>query len=231
MVTSNEQSPGRFEKFSNSSRVALTFAEEEARRLNHGYVGTEHILLGLLKEGSVVELLQELGMSPEKIKRQIEFTVIPGKKIAVGKLGLTPGAKKVLELTVDEARRRQYTEFTPIHMLIGALLEEEGVAARVLMDQGEKSPLKVLLDKMRNFNPAVKKPDKAGSQKSDKELPIEAEQVLVTENLLVMEHLARYKAFLEDPSSNLGLKISITGFVTELMNLAEQYKPKSNSSG
>lgn len=227
MVTSNEQSPRRFEKFSDSTRQALLQAQEETRRLNQGYIDTEHILLGLLKEGSVVELLHALQMSPEKIKTQIEFTVIPGipgKERAVGEPGLTPGTKEVIQLGVDEARREQSSQITPFHLLIGALRKEAGVAARVLMDQGGRSPLQVLLGKMRNFKPAVKEPDKAGSQKSGAELEAEVNQAFV------MKCLKQLEDFFKDPSKSDKDKIRIANIVGGLMRLANKPKPEDPKS-
>ncbi|MDD5039134.1 MAG: ATP-dependent Clp protease ATP-binding subunit [Dehalococcoidales bacterium] len=128
----------QFEKFSERARKALTLAQEEARRLNHGYIGTEHILLGLVREGDGVgaKVLTNLGISLNKVRSAVEFIIGHGEKIGSGEIGLTPRAKKVIELAIDEARQLGHNYIGTEHLLLGLLHEGEGVAAGVLSSFG-----------------------------------------------------------------------------------------------
>ena len=135
----------RFEKFSERARRVLSLAQEEAQRFNHNYIGTEHILLGLVREteGVAARVLSELGVDLSKVRSAVEFIIGRGEKPTQGEIGLTPRAKKVVELAVDEARRMNHTYIGTEHLLIGLLREGEGVAAGVLESLG------VSLEKVR----------------------------------------------------------------------------------
>ena len=135
----------RFEKFSERARRVLSLAQEEAQRFNHNYIGTEHILLGLVREteGVAARVLSGLGVDLSKIRSAVEFIIGRGEKPTQGEIGLTPRAKKVVELAVDEARRMNHTYIGTEHLLIGLLREGEGVAAGVLESLG------VSLEKVR----------------------------------------------------------------------------------
>ena len=136
----------RFEKFSERARRVLSLAQEEAQRFNHNYIGTEHILLGLVREteGVAARVLSSLSVDLSKVRSAVEFIIGRGEKPAQGEIGLTPRAKKVVELAVDEARRMNHTYIGTEHLLIGLLREGEGVAAGVLESLG------VTLDKVRS---------------------------------------------------------------------------------
>jgi len=123
----------------------LTFAQEEAQRFNHNYIGTEHILLGLVREseGVVARVLVNLGIDLNKVRAAVEFIIGRGEKPVQGEIGLTPRAKKVIELAVDEARRMNHSYIGTEHLLVGLLREGEGVASGVLESLG------VTLDKVR----------------------------------------------------------------------------------
>ena len=97
----------RFEKFSERARRVLSLAQEEAQRFNHNYIGTEHILLGLVREteGVAARVLSNLVVDLSKVRSAIEFIIGRGERHTPGEIGLTPRAKKVIELAVDEARR------------------------------------------------------------------------------------------------------------------------------
>ena len=97
----------RFEKFSERARKVLSLAQEEAQRFNHTYIGTEHVLLGLVREsdGVAARVLSNLGVELTKVRSAVEFIIGRGERQAPGEIGLTPRAKKVIELAVDEARR------------------------------------------------------------------------------------------------------------------------------
>ncbi|MCI0769519.1 MAG: ATP-dependent Clp protease ATP-binding subunit [Chloroflexi bacterium] len=135
----------RFEKFSERARRVLSLAQEEAQRFNHNYIGTEHILLGLVREteGVAARVLSNLGVELSKVRSAVEFIIGRGEKSIPGEIGLTPRAKKVIELAVDEARRLNHSYIGTEHLLIGLLREGEGVAAGVL------ESLSVTLEKIR----------------------------------------------------------------------------------
>ena len=135
----------RFEKFSERARKVLTLAQEEAQRFNHNYIGTEHILLGLVREteGVVARVLVNLGIDLNKVRAAVEFIIGRGDKPVQSDIGLTPRAKKVIELAVDEARRMNHSYIGTEHLLVGLLREGEGVASGVLESLG------VTLEKVR----------------------------------------------------------------------------------
>ncbi len=124
----------RFEKFSERARRVLTIAQEEARNLNHSYIGTEHILLGLVREeeGVAAKVLTNLGIGLGKVRSAVEFIIGRGDKPGTGETGLTPRAKKVIELAIDEARQLGHNYIGTEHLLLGLLREGEGVASSVL---------------------------------------------------------------------------------------------------
>ncbi len=128
----------RFEKFSERARRSLTRAQEEAQHFGHSYIDTEHILLGLVSEedGVASKVLNNLGVPASKIRAAIEFVVGRGEKSAVNEVGLTPRAKKVIELAVDEARRLNHSYIGTEHLLLGLLREHEGTASGVLESFG-----------------------------------------------------------------------------------------------
>ena len=135
----------RFEKFSDRARRVLSMAQEEAQRFNHNYIGTEHILLGLVRESDSVaaKVLANLSVELTKARSAVEFIIGRGERTTSGEIGLTPRAKKVIELAVDEARRLNHHYIGTEHLLIGLMREGEGVAAGVLESLG------VSLDKVR----------------------------------------------------------------------------------
>ena len=128
----------RFEKFSESARKVLSLAQEEAQQFNHNYIGTEHILLGLVREQDCVaaKVLVNLNVQLNKVRSAVEFIIGRGERAASGEIGLTPRAKKVIELSVDEARRLNHQYIGTEHLLIGLLREGDGVAAGVLESLG-----------------------------------------------------------------------------------------------
>ncbi|MBC8275492.1 MAG: ATP-dependent Clp protease ATP-binding subunit, partial [Chloroflexi bacterium] len=128
----------RFEKFSERARRALTRAQEEAQRFGHNYIDTEHILLGLIAEEECIasKVLSNLGAIPSKIRAAVEFVVGRGERSAIGEVGLTPRAKRVIELAVDEARRLNHSYIGTEHLLLGLLRDRDGAAAGVLESFG-----------------------------------------------------------------------------------------------
>src|SRR5213596_2975798 len=128
----------RFDKFTERARRVLTLAQEEAQRFNHNYIGTEHLLLGLVREGEGVaaKVLSNLGVELNKVRSAVEFIIGRGDRIVLGEIGLTPRAKKVIELAVDEARRLNHHYIGTEHLLLGLVREGEGIAAGVLESLG-----------------------------------------------------------------------------------------------
>src|ERR1700682_5918144 len=128
----------RFEKFTERARKVLSLAQEEAQRFQHNYIGTEHLLLGLVREGEGVaaKVLANLGVELNKVRSAVEFIIGRGDRVVVGEIGLTPRAKKVIELAVDEARRLNHHYIGTEHLLLGLVREGEGIAAGVLESLG-----------------------------------------------------------------------------------------------
>jgi len=135
-----------YERFTDRARRVMTLANQEAQRFNHEYVGTEHVLLGLIKEGSGVaaNVLKNLDVDLRKIRNEVEKIVQAGPDmVTMGKLPQTPRAKKVIEYAIEEARNLNHNYVGTEHLLLGLLREQEGVAAQVLMN------LSLKLDEVR----------------------------------------------------------------------------------
>jgi len=130
-----------FERFTDRARKVMALANQEAQRFNHEYIGTEHILLGLVKEGSGVgaNVLKNLGVDLRKVRLEVEKLVHSGPDmVTMGKLPQTPRAKKVIEYAIEEARNLNHNYVGTEHLLLGLLREHDGVAAQVLMNLGLK---------------------------------------------------------------------------------------------
>ncbi len=130
-----------FERFTDRARKVMALANQEAQRFNHEYIGTEHILLGLVKEGSGVgaNVLKNLDVDLRKVRLEVEKLVKSGPDmVTMGKLPQTPRAKKVIEYAIEEARNLNHNYVGTEHLLLGLLREQEGVAAQVLMNLGLK---------------------------------------------------------------------------------------------
>ncbi|MFH1855805.1 MAG: ATP-dependent Clp protease ATP-binding subunit [Candidatus Omnitrophota bacterium] len=135
-----------FERFTERARKVIMLAKEEAKRLNHDYIGTEHLLLGILKEGQGVAaiVLQNMGLSLRKIRLEVEKIVKPGAAAKMaGDIPFTPRAKKVIELAMDEARSLGHNYIGTEHLLLGLIREGEGIASQVLIN------LKLDLERVR----------------------------------------------------------------------------------
>ena len=130
-----------FERFTDRARKVMALANQEAQRFNHEYIGTEHILLGLVKEGSGVgaSVLKNLDVDLRKVRLEVEKLVKSGPDmVTMGKLPQTPRAKKVIEYAIEEARNLNHNYVGTEHLLLGLLREHDGVAAQVLMNLGLK---------------------------------------------------------------------------------------------
>jgi ATP-dependent Clp protease ATP-binding subunit ClpC len=127
-----------FERFTERARQVVVLAQDEARQLRHNYIGTEHILLGLLREeeGLAARVLESLDVSLEQARVRVTRIVGQGDDVVTGQVPFTPRAKKVLELSLKEALALGHKYIGTEHILLGLLREGEGVAIQVLADQG-----------------------------------------------------------------------------------------------
>src|SRR5512145_1071777 len=130
-----------FERLTDRARQVMALANQEAQRFNHEYIGTEHILLGLVKEGSGVgaNVLKNLDIDLRKVRLEVEKLVKRGPDmVTIGKLPQTPRAKKVIEYAIEEARKLNHNYVGTEHLVLGLLREQDGVAAQVLTNLGLK---------------------------------------------------------------------------------------------
>ena len=125
-----------FERFTDRARRVVVLAQEEARMLSHNYIGTEHILLGLIHEGDGIaaKALESLGVSLEAVRAQVEEIIGQGQQAPSGHIPFTPRAKKVLELSLREAVRLKHRYIGSEHVLLGLIREGEGLAAKAIVD-------------------------------------------------------------------------------------------------
>ena len=130
-----------YDRFTDNAKKTMQMANQEAQRFNHEYVGTEHILLGLVRRQGTTgsNILESFGIDLRKIRLEVEKLIQAGPDmVTMGKLPQTPRAKKVIEYTMEEARSLNHNYVSTKHILLGLLRESEGVAARVLMELGVK---------------------------------------------------------------------------------------------
>ena len=162
-----------FERFTDRARRVVVLAQEEARMLNHNYIGTEHILLGLIHEGEGVaaKALESLGISQEAVRQQVEEIIGQGQHAPSGHIPFTPRAKKVLELSLREALQLGHNYIGTEHILLGLIREGEGVAAQVLVKLGAdlnrvRQQVNQLLQGYQGKEPAAGPPPEAASSTS-----------------------------------------------------------------
>jgi Clp amino terminal domain, pathogenicity island component len=128
----------RFDKFTDRARKVLTYAQDESQRFNHNYIGTEHLLLGLIREGDGVAALAlgNMGVDLSKVRTAVEFIIGRGDRPVSGEIGLTPRGKRVIELAIDESRRLDHDYIGTEHLLLGIVRVGDGIAAGVLESLG-----------------------------------------------------------------------------------------------
>ena len=128
----------RFDRFTDEARRVLTLAKDEAQSFNHNYIGTEHVLLGLLRERNSVAaaVLAAMGIDLAKVRTAVEFIIGRGGQPVVGEVGLTPDAKRVIELAIDEARQLDHHRIGTEHLLLGLVRVRDGISAGVLESVG-----------------------------------------------------------------------------------------------
>jgi ATP-dependent Clp protease ATP-binding subunit ClpA len=132
-----------FEKFTERARKVFSLAQEEARYFNHNYIGTEHLLLGLVREGDGIaaRVLDNLGVSLSKVRSAVQFIIGRGDGLVVSDPNITPRAKKVIELAMDEARQLNNHSIGTEHLLLGLAREGKGIAAGALESLGVTMPI------------------------------------------------------------------------------------------
>ena len=145
-----------FERFTERARHVVVLAQDEARALKHNYVGTEHILLGLLREeeGIAGRVLESLGIQLDGLRVQVSRIIGQGDALTTGQIPFTPRAKKVLELALREARALGHEHIGTEHLLLGVVRENEGIAARLLADR-DADAARVRSEVMRVLGEAV----------------------------------------------------------------------------
>ena len=128
----------RFDKFTERAKKVLVLAQSEAKRFNHNYIGTEHQLLGLVAEGEGIaaKVLLNLNVTLEQVRSAVEYVIGRGDRMVLGDISLTPRAKKVIELAIQEARELNHNYIGTEHLLLGLIREGEGIAAGVLISLG-----------------------------------------------------------------------------------------------
>src|SRR4051812_9226563 len=128
----------RFNRFTERARKALQLAQEEAQRFNHNYIGTEHILLGLIREerGIAAQVLNEFGAEIDKVRSVVESTSSRGDRMVMGEIGLTPEGKRSIELAVDNANRLDHHYMATEHLLLGVLEVNDGPVRSILEELG-----------------------------------------------------------------------------------------------
>jgi Clp amino terminal domain, pathogenicity island component len=154
---------GMFERFTNRARNVVKLAQEEARRLDHDHIGTEHVLLGLLgePEGIGAKALVALGVSLEAVRADVERIIGRGQGAPTGHIPFTPRAKKVLELSLREALKLHHNYIGTEHIVLGLVREGEGVAAKILVESGADLP-QVRQEVLRLLSTGVA--DRAGAE-------------------------------------------------------------------
>ena len=145
--------PGKIDRFTQRARRVLQLANEEAERLSHNYIGTEHLLLGIVKEESGIagRVLRELGAKPDRVAEMVERMTGAGRRASASKLDLTPRTKQVLEYAVEEARKLGHSYIGTEHLLLGLIRQGDGVAIDVLRQLGLTS------DRIRRIVEAINK--------------------------------------------------------------------------
>ena len=133
----------KLERFTQRARRVLTLAQEEAERLSHNYIGTEHLLLGLIREenGVAGRVLRDLGAKPERVAEMVERMTGAGRRTPAGKLDLTPRTKQVIEYAVDEARKLGHSYIGTEHLLLGLIRQETGITVSQTILKYDGRPL------------------------------------------------------------------------------------------
>jgi ATP-dependent Clp protease ATP-binding subunit ClpC len=198
-----------FERFTDWARRVVVLAQEEARQLDHNYIGTEHLLLGLLREGqgTAFDALESLGVSLEAARRQVEEIIGRGKRTPSGHIPFTPRAKKVLELALREALQLGHDYIGTEHILLGLLREGDGVAVQMLARLGNDSNVvrQRVIELLPSPDPQLRqgRPRRSGP-------PLESPQEVIHDSLQeIMAVLINMSARLAAIEAHLGIAAKV----------------------
>jgi ATP-dependent Clp protease ATP-binding subunit ClpC len=203
------ETEGVFERFTDRARRVLVLAQEEARLFNHGFIGTEHILLGLIRErdGVAAQALSELGITLEAVRTKVEEVVGLPSSPSPGSPPFTPRAKKVLDLSLRQALQLGHSYIGTEHLLLGVVQEGEGVGARVLVSQGadlarvRQRVIRILSDLQGVDFPTLEGSPPTPGAETGAEVAVcsfcdrgyaEAGQIVSGTNASICEHCVRY---------------------------------------
>ena len=180
-----------FERFNEDAKRSLTLAQEEAERSHHSYIGTEHLLLGLLRveKGTAHRVLTELGVDIQTVREVIKSVLGRSERILVQSIIPTSRVKKVIELSFEEARRMGDNEVDTAHMLLGLIIEGEGIAAHVLTDLGATlEKVRLAIEQARHARPRKATADRPPPPREPIPYPSDATALL---DLLSKPHVAK----------------------------------------
>ena len=218
-----------WQRFTERARRVILLGQEEAAKMNSGQLGTEHLLLGLIREGEGVgaQVLLKMGVSLEQVRREIEVEVQSPAKTANGEPKLTPIAKRALELAADESRRMRHNYIGTEHLLLALLREKDEVAARVLHKLGMD------LDKTRREVEAYLGPDEAITEKAGVRRQYSAEQFQLIDELIQTVQMAM-NALVDSDNYEMAARIKdkldpVTQKLEELKNRHQESDANSSS--
>jgi ATP-dependent Clp protease ATP-binding subunit ClpA len=181
-----------FERFNEDAKRSLTLAQEEAERSHHSYIGTEHLLLGLLRveKGTAHRVLTELGVDIHTVREVIKSVLGRNERIPVQSIIPTSRVKKVIELSFEEARRMGDNEVDTVHMLLGLIIEGEGIAAHVLTDLGATLEKVRLAIEQARSTPGQERPSVRPPPRPHEPIPYSSDATVLLD-LLSKPHVAR----------------------------------------
>jgi ATP-dependent Clp protease ATP-binding subunit ClpC len=191
------------ERFTNRARRVIVLAQEEARMLKHNYLGTEHILLGLIHdgEGAAAKALHSMGISLEAVRHQVEEIIGQGQQAPGPHIPFTPRAKKVLELSSREAKRLGHEHIGTGHLLLGLIREGKGVAAQALVQLGADMPTvrQQVIQQLSAYG------DQEGTSAAERDDELELPDEELTEHAAFMlsDHIEEIRALLRDITERL----------------------------
>jgi hypothetical protein len=163
-----------FERFTERARQSVVLAQDEARALKHNYIGTEHLLLGVMRveEGLAARLLESLGIGIEDVRAQVARIIGQGDEMPTGQIPFTPRAKKVIELSLREAMALKHDYIGTEHILLGIVRENEGVAARILLDfDADADTVRNEVIRMLSGSPVGEKPPRRSARRPEPRPP------------------------------------------------------------
>jgi len=215
-----------FERFTERARQVVVLAQDEARALKHNYIGTEHILLGLLREeeGLAARVLESLDITVEEVRAQVARIVGQGDEVTTGQIPFTPRAKKVLELALREALSLGHNYIGTEHILLGLVRENEGVAARILLDFDADAE-KIRNEIIRMLSGPGRRQGGSGAGREEQPLPASppvSVEVIAELERLSQEKLAAIEAGKFEEAAGLRNRERVLGSAAQALEVAWQ---------